>query len=207
MRQRISRGFTLIELLVVISIIALLIAILLPALGKARAVGHMVSCSSNIRQLGITEHVYANDWDGMVPGWRSNWQNKLLPYTPFPGTGKWKQSVFCPARDVWRYGITIDSQNYLNLHNPKFGLPAEVMILADTRNSDSRAIYETNTAPPSSSLYFGHLENTVVLWGDGRATNPVTNDIPAWRHRETTWLGYRATFSYRKFWRGSTGGY
>ncbi len=60
-------GFTLIELLVVISIIALLIAILLPALTKARAVARMSQCGSNMRQLGLSNAMYAEDFDGRTP--------------------------------------------------------------------------------------------------------------------------------------------
>lgn len=65
-RQKI--GFTLIELLVVISIIALLIAILLPALGQARAAGRAAVCLSNMRQMGIATAAYGVDNRQMLPG-------------------------------------------------------------------------------------------------------------------------------------------
>ena len=66
---RVAGGFTLIELLVVIAIIALLIGILLPALGAARSAGRSIACASNMRQIGIGWTVYANDnSDLSVPG-------------------------------------------------------------------------------------------------------------------------------------------
>ena len=62
MVRRLRAGFTLIELLVVIAIIALLIGILLPALGEARRTGRLAVCLANLKQLGTAAHTYAADY-------------------------------------------------------------------------------------------------------------------------------------------------
>ncbi len=66
-RHSVARGFTLIELLVVIAIIALLIGILLPALGTARESGRNIKCQSQIRGIGQALLAYANDYRGLFP--------------------------------------------------------------------------------------------------------------------------------------------
>ena len=70
-----EKAFTLIELLVVISIIALLMAILLPSLGKAREQARRATCMANLRSIGQGIYLYAHDNDGrLVPGdWRVSW--------------------------------------------------------------------------------------------------------------------------------------
>lgn len=62
----IRRGFTLIELLVVVAVIALLVGILLPALGNARRAAQTVNCLNNMRQLAIAQLTYANAHDGQL---------------------------------------------------------------------------------------------------------------------------------------------
>ncbi len=99
-------GFTLIELLVVISIIALLIALLLPALGAARKVAQSSACLSNVRQIGIALSMYAEDFKGKFPSVFSN--NTAAPSNAF-NDPKWFHSrtllvyysdpngYFCPS--------------------------------------------------------------------------------------------------------------
>ncbi len=79
--SRIRNGFTLIELLVVIAIIALLIGILLPALGEARKTARTAISGSNLRQLATSMNSYATDFKDRIQGfnWRTN--DKKSDYT------------------------------------------------------------------------------------------------------------------------------
>jgi prepilin-type N-terminal cleavage/methylation domain-containing protein/prepilin-type processing-associated H-X9-DG protein len=65
-RGRGRRGFTLVELLVVVAIIALLIGVLLPALGRAQTMARIASCKSNLRQLVIGSLSFSNENDGLL---------------------------------------------------------------------------------------------------------------------------------------------
>ena len=87
-----SRAFTLVELLVVIGIIALLISILLPTLGKAREASKRAVCLANLRTIGQAYQLYANDYKDQIPlGCRSNQMQRA--YEIWDGnigtTGQW----------------------------------------------------------------------------------------------------------------------
>jgi prepilin-type N-terminal cleavage/methylation domain-containing protein len=86
------RGFTIVELLVVISIIALLVSLLLPSLGTARAVARSLVCNSNARQIAIGECAYIADNKDLIPQyWEEPWVLPMYQNNQGQGayTGMW----------------------------------------------------------------------------------------------------------------------
>lgn len=113
-----TKGFTLIELLVVIAIIAVLAAMLLPALAQAKQKAQTTRCKSNLRQLGLGYAMYADDHDARYPisgnviAWNQidpgtgnpSWMQQLIAYAATtnvyrcPSDQKWIFSYFNGAR-------------------------------------------------------------------------------------------------------------
>ena len=87
-------GFTLIELLVVIAIIAILAAMLLPVLGRAKESGRRISCLNNLKQLSLAAQVYVSDSDGRYPqrSGSDRWPDKF-----YDDYGKSLSLLVCPS--------------------------------------------------------------------------------------------------------------
>ena len=100
--MKLKKGFTLIELLVVISIIAVLMAVMMPALGRARESSRMVVCRSNIKSLLLGASLWSQDNDGwaIAGAWYSDKeQSQKCAIGPYLNASKTKEgdSFVCPS--------------------------------------------------------------------------------------------------------------
>ncbi len=187
MRQK---GFTLIELLVVIAIIALLLAILMPALGKVKEQAKAVVCMSNVKQWGVMFSLYTQDNDGrFMEAYGGLWVDPLRPYF---GAGNTKKIRLCPSTslkksdpffEAWSFStesaggvLEPDYASSYGINNWVYYTPSSMTTLFDEPTAYNWK--KTTTASASNTIPV-FLE--CYRWGG----NPDSGDVPPVNRPET----------------------
>ena len=181
-----STKFTLIELLVVIAIISILMAMLLPALKKARDMAKSISCLGNFRQIGLAAANYSSDYGYAVtyrrPHWETLWYDELMPYLTASKTsvpGQTGDKYHCPSVSEsdgitftvgWNGKITDPNLDWLPLRakyikGPSFPQPSRLMMSGDAYGvalNDDSFTCNLSLWP----LRLSHSRGSNLLYGD-----------------------------------------
>jgi prepilin-type N-terminal cleavage/methylation domain-containing protein len=172
-RQR--NAFTLIELLVVVSIIALLVAILLPSLNEARELALQVRCLATSKQYGTAVLYYLSDYDDYLPmcsTWYEVFQGYLLPIDPDADAAEGKSDIWvCPGDQkrfrTWYqygsapYGYCTNTPNVIAVRPPPYYPPEHA------RPVWNRAPWKMwQIHSPADTMVFGEAiqGNTSGIW-------------------------------------------
>ena len=200
-----KKGFTLIELLVVIAIIAILAAMLLPALSQARENARRAVCMNNLKQLGIIITLYTLDYNEYLPPCRQAnisgapfWNDILIAAGYFKplslATGKQAQGdrniLLCPFWPPKKWTEGYSSRLYgFNRAQFSYGTftkiskiknPSDTWILCDSIDVGSSAKYQINEAGLSAGnnkVHLRHNGTANFLFVDGCVRSLTENDL------------------------------
>jgi type II secretory pathway pseudopilin PulG len=167
-RNRRAGAFALVELLVVIGIVAVLMGVLVPALSSARASARKIGCLTNLRQIGLAVHSYADDNRGNIP-FGPEAPPFLSPANFYPSTGAPTSLISLMSGKPVGLGLLL--RDYL------FEQP-DVLFCPDPdqRVSTDEELAKVGTAQAQCSYYYRHASVT-RLFDDRNASDPPWDHI------------------------------